>query len=109
MAHHKKHGELERHIHSDHKMHASVMKHIEKLEHAVHMLKEHMHGKKHDPKPKHHAKHHESRKFKNKVEKVMHEYKEGALHAGSKKGPKVKNPKQAIAIALSEARRRKKK
>lgn len=40
-----------------------------------------------------------------KVSKVMHEYKEGELHSGSKKGPKVKNPKQAIAIALSEARK----
>lgn len=41
---------------------------------------------------------------KSKVEKVMHEYKEGTLHSGSKKGPKVKSRKQAIAIALSEAR-----
>lgn len=44
-------------------------------------------------------------KGKKKVEKVMHEYKEGALHSGSKKGPLVKNPKQAIAIALSESRK----
>ena len=42
---------------------------------------------------------------KGKVEKVMHEYKEGKLHSGSKKGPKVTNPKQAIAIGLSEARK----
>lgn len=42
---------------------------------------------------------------KAKVEKVMHEYKEGKLHSGSKKGPEVTNPKQAIAIALSEARK----
>lgn len=41
-----------------------------------------------------------------KVEKVMHEFKEGALHSGSKKGPEVTNPKQAIAIALSEARKK---
>ncbi|NDG29295.1 hypothetical protein EB118_04230 [bacterium] len=41
---------------------------------------------------------------KGKVEKVMGEYKRGALHSGSKKGPKVKSRKQAIAIALSEAR-----
>jgi hypothetical protein len=34
----------------------------------------------------------------------MHEYKEGKLHSGSKKGPMVKSRKQAIAIALSEAR-----
>ncbi len=40
---------------------------------------------------------------KNKVEVVMSEFKEGDLHSGSKKGPKVKSRKQAIAIALSEA------
>ena len=39
-----------------------------------------------------------------KVQKVMREYKEGTLHSG-KGGPVVKNPKQAIAIALSEQRR----
>lgn len=55
--------------------------------------------------PKNTNKKRESRKFKGKVEKVMHEYKEGALHSGSKKGPQVKNRKQAIAIALSEARK----
>lgn len=38
-----------------------------------------------------------------KIAKVMREYKEGKLHSGSKKGPVVKNPKQAMAIALSEA------
>lgn len=40
-----------------------------------------------------------------KVEKVMREYKEGRLHSGSKKGPRVASRKQAIAIALSEARK----
>lgn len=45
---------------------------------------------------------------KTKVEKVMHEFKTGALHSGSKKGPVVKNRKQAIAIALSEAKKAKK-
>jgi hypothetical protein len=38
-----------------------------------------------------------------KVKKVMKEYKSGKLHSGSKKGPKVKSKKQALAIALSEA------
>jgi len=45
------------------------------------------------------------KKSKTKVEKVMHEMKEGVLHSGSKKGPLVTNRKQAIAIALSEARK----
>ncbi len=44
-------------------------------------------------------------KRKGKIEKVMHEFKDGKLHSGSKKGPQVENPKQAIAIALSEARK----
>lgn len=43
-----------------------------------------------------------------KVGKVMHEWKTGTLHSGSKKGPVVTNRKQAIAIALSEARAAKK-
>lgn len=38
-----------------------------------------------------------------KVEKVMHEFKAGGLRSGSSSGPKVKDRKQAIAIALSEA------
>lgn len=37
-----------------------------------------------------------------KISKVMREYKEGTLHSG-KGGPVVKKPKQALAIALSEA------
>lgn len=43
---------------------------------------------------------------KGKVQKVMHEFEEGKLHSGSKKGPVVKSRKQAIAIGLSEARKR---
>ena len=37
-----------------------------------------------------------------KIGKVMGEFKEGTLHSG-KGGKVVKNPKQAIAIAISEA------
>ena len=37
------------------------------------------------------------------MQKTMHEYKHGELKSGGRK--KVKNPKQAIAIGLSEARR----
>lgn len=44
-------------------------------------------------------------KGKSKVKKVMHEFGERKLHSGSKKGPVVSNKKQAVAIALSEARK----
>lgn len=46
---------------------------------------------------------------KAKVAKVMREYKEGALRSGSKSGPKVKSRRQAVAIAMSEAGKRKPK
>ncbi|HEY4973352.1 MAG TPA: DUF6496 domain-containing protein [Steroidobacteraceae bacterium] len=39
-----------------------------------------------------------------KVERAMHEMKQGKLRSGSS-GKKVKSRKQAIAIGLSEARR----
>jgi hypothetical protein len=39
-----------------------------------------------------------------KVAEVMHEFKEGDLHSG-KTDTIVTNPKQAIAIALSEAKK----
>lgn len=57
---------------------------------------------KKDKMKKTHAK---ATRAKKKVEKVMHEFKDGDLHSGSKKGPKVRNRKQAVAIALSEARK----
>jgi hypothetical protein len=44
-----------------------------------------------------------SKKAQQKVEKVMHEMKEGTLKSSS--GKKVTNRKQAIAIGLSEARK----
>ena len=44
------------------------------------------------------------KKASEKVEKAMHERKEGTLKSG-RSGKKVKSRKQAIAIGLSEARR----
>ena len=44
-----------------------------------------------------------SKEAGNKVEKSMHEMHEGKLKSG-KSNKKVTNPKQAIAIGLSEAR-----
>jgi len=44
-----------------------------------------------------------SKKAGTKVERAMHEMKHGELKSG-RSGKKVTNPKQAIAIGLSEAR-----
>lgn len=44
-------------------------------------------------------------KEESKVGIVMKEGLAGKLHSGSKKGPIVKNKKQMLAIALSEARK----
>ena len=38
---------------------------------------------------------------------VFKKFKAGALHSGSKKGPVVTNPKQAVAIKVSEQRKEK--
>lgn len=48
------------------------------------------------------------KKGQKKIAKVMREYKKGELKSGKPgpgKGPKVKSKKQAVAIALSEARK----
>jgi ribosomal protein L21E len=47
-------------------------------------------------------------KAEKKISKVMREYKAGDLHSG-KGGPVVKSKKQAVAIALSQAGKAKKK
>jgi uncharacterized protein DUF6496 len=44
------------------------------------------------------------KKASDKVERAMHEMKEGKLRSG-KSGKKVTSRKQAVAIGLSEARR----
>ena len=40
---------------------------------------------------------------RDKMRKVMDEYKSGKLRSGSKHGPRVKSRAQAIAIGLSES------
>jgi hypothetical protein len=57
----------------------------------------------------HKKEHHKHTKKEKKIKKVMYEFEEGKLHSGSKKGPVVKNPKQAVAIGYSEARKASKK
>jgi len=44
-----------------------------------------------------------TKKQTKKIGKVMGEYKEGTLHSG-KGGPVVKDRRQAVAIAMSEAK-----
>jgi len=46
-----------------------------------------------------------SKKAQNKIEEVMHEFKDGTLKSGRNgKNGKVTNRKQAIAIGISEAK-----
>ncbi len=88
------------------KLKSKVAKHVKRdIKGFKHEIKEDREllksmGKKHKKKdPK------KMSKGKAKIKRVMHEYKEDKLHSGSKKGPLVKNPKQALAIALSESRK----
>jgi Family of unknown function (DUF6496) len=50
-----------------------------------------------------HSRSRSSSKGQRKIHKVMKEHKQGTLKSGS--GKKVKSRKQAVAIALSEARK----
>ncbi len=45
-------------------------------------------------------------KAQKEVKEAMHEFKEGKLKRGGKSQKKVTNPKQAIAIGLSKARKK---
>lgn len=60
--------------------------------------------------PKKHVKPASKRKYSTKANKKVHavirEFEEGKLRSGSKKGPKVKSLKQAVAIGISEAKRK---
>lgn len=46
------------------------------------------------------------KKSQESVKRAMHEYKHGTLKSGNKSHTKVTDPKQAIAIGLSEARQK---
>lgn len=93
-AKHKLFEKEERLSKKEEKLHEAAEKAESKKKHAkkVHKAKAHTHKKK-------------PAENKGKIEKVMHEYKEGKLHSGSKKGPQVTNPRQALAIALNESRK----
>jgi Family of unknown function (DUF6496) len=45
-------------------------------------------------------------KAQEEVKEAMHEFKEGTLKSGGKSKNKVTNPKQAVAIGLSKARKK---
>lgn len=88
--------------------HSALAKHHSKL--ADHHSKMAGHHKTIAQHHATHAKHHspkESPKAKHFIEKRMHDFKEGEMHSRKHKtGPLVTNPKQAIAIALSESRKK---
>ena len=84
-----------------------VVKHlksdIKTFKHEAEEDRELIHSLKKQPKAHHSKK--QSPKAKSFISKRMHEFKEGHMHSRVKKtGPLVTNPKQAIAISLSEAR-----
>ena len=43
---------------------------------------------------------------RSKIARTMHEWGAGTLHSGSKKGPRVKSQKQALAIGYAKARKK---
>jgi Family of unknown function (DUF6496) len=95
-AHKEKHHAHKKHESKKHEKHES--KKHEKHEDAA--VKKAMH---HPDKLGAGAKKRKKLPPKKKVEVVMKEFKRGTLNSGS--GAKVTNPKQAIAIGLSEARK----
>lgn len=59
---------------------------------------------------KHHRKKASQRKYSpaanRQIHKEIRKFEEGKLHSGSKHGPEVKNLRQAVAIGISEAKRK---
>lgn len=92
--------------HSDHHKHEKMEKKHAKKEHSKKHEKKEERAKKamkHPDKLGAGAKKRKKLPAKEKVGVVMKEFKRGTLNSGS--GAKVTNPKQAIAIGLSEARK----
>jgi hypothetical protein len=79
---------------------------LSRKEDKLHKRVEKAEHKKEHKKKVHKKKTHVGKKGEHKIEKVMREFKHGELHSGSKKGPRVSSRKQAVAIALSEARKK---
>ena len=90
--------------------HPSKKKKKEKEESPKHEKKEKKEDKK-DPKgPKKYTKIKETAQAKRFISKRMNTFKQGEMHSRVKgTGPVVTNPKQAIAIALSEERKKQSK
>jgi hypothetical protein len=105
----KLHKAKKDHHHKMMKLHDGKLKDLLKEDSKMHKVKAKLHKKEEKVSKKEDKVHHRLERGENKMKKVMHEFKEGALHSGSKKGPQVQNRKQAIAIALSEARKARKK
>lgn len=98
------------HHNKDVEKHKKMMQHHhEKMIHHKEMIKksEHEAGVKGDKKLHEKAVHHHKKEKEDKVKKVMKEFSKGDLHSSSKSGPIVTNPKQALAIGYSEAKRKK--
>jgi hypothetical protein len=63
------------------------------------IVKEKKESKKHEK---------QEQKGKGKIHTVLEEFEHGSLRSRSKKGPKVTNKQQALAIAINSAKRTKK-
>lgn len=90
--------EIVRHVKEDEKDFKKEVTRDKSLLKRVDKPKKH-HSKHKDPKPKTKA------GKRNKVKIVMKEFHQKKLRSGSKHGPLVTNPKQALAIGYSEQRK----
>jgi len=96
---------ITKHLHGDMKTYKEESNEDKELLKTLHAGNKKRTMKKPKKKPESRKEEKGESKKEKKFERVMKEMKAGKLHSGSKKGPIVKNPKQAIAIAFSEKRR----